>query len=312
MKRLLLPCMALLLTLVLPPAMAQRTGSPLSPTDVRRLADVPYGSDARQRMDVYLPPNAQGATVLVMVHGGAWMFGNKAAASVVDLKIAHWVRDRGFILVSVGYRFVPQADPLQQAQDVARAIATAQAGAASWGGDAAKFVLMGHSAGAHLVALLSASPTIAPQQGVRPWLGTVVLDSAAVDTAALMQRRHLPFYDRVFGSDPAYWRSVSPADTLAPGAPPMLLVCSTQRRDGSCTQARQFAARVASVGGRADLLPEDLSHGAIDAELGLPGAYTRAVDAFIRSVGQPPNEDDGRAAMPTTPDGPALPMPKNR
>jgi arylformamidase len=286
MTRLLLACMALMVALFMPPALAQQ---PQAPPDVRRLADIPYGPDARQRMDVYLPPNAHAAPVLVMVHGGAWMFGSKAAASVVDTKVTHWVRDQGFILVSVDYRFVPQVDPLQQAQDVARALATAQASAASWGGDAAKFVLMGHSAGAHLVALVSASPTIAREQGARPWLGTVVLDSAAVDTTALMQRRHLAFYDRVFGSDPAYWRTVSPADTLAPGTPPMLLVCSTQRRDGSCAQAKQFAARVASISGRAELLPQDLSHAQIDAELGQPGAYTAAVDTFIRSLRKQPN-----------------------
>ena len=276
MKRFLPYCIAWLLALALAPALAQ--------TDVRRLADLPYGTDAAQRMDVYLPPDAHGAPVLVMVHGGAWMFGKKDAASVVDLKVDHWVRAQGFILVSVGYRFVPQVDVMQQAQDVARAVAAVQARAASWGGDAGRLVLMGHSAGAHLVALLSASTNIARQQGARPWLGAIALDSAALDTAALMQRRHLPFYDRVFGGDPAFWRTVSPTDALAPGAPPMLLVCSTQRRDGSCTQASQFAARVKAAGGRAEVAPEDLSHAQINAELGLPGAYTSAVDAFIASI----------------------------
>jgi acetyl esterase/lipase len=149
---------------------------------------------------------------------------------------------------------------------------------------------MGHSAGAHLVALIGASPDIARQQGARPWLGTVALDSAALDTAALMRRRHMPFYDRVFGNDPAYWRTVSPTDTLAPGAPPLLLVCSTQRRDGSCTQANQFATRAAAIGGRAEVVPEDLTHAQIDAELGLPGAYTASVDAFIRSLRKAPGE----------------------
>jgi acetyl esterase/lipase len=285
MTRLLQICAAWLCMAAFFPAAAQPSGSPISLPGVRLLADQPYGPDARQRMDVYLPPNVrQGAPVLVMVHGGAWMFGDKAAASVVNRKIEHWVREQGFILVSVSYRFVPQVDVMQQAQDVARAVATAQASAPSWGGDANRFVLMGHSAGAHLLALLSASPSIARQQGARPWLGAVALDSAALDTAELMQRRHMPFYDRVFGSDPAFWRSVSPTDALAPGAPPMLLVCSTQRRDGSCTQARQFAARIAATGGRAEVVPEDLSHAQINDELGLPGAYTSAVDAFIRSL----------------------------
>ena len=64
MKRLLPYCIAWLLALALAPALAQ--------PDVRRLADLPYGPDAAQRMDVYLPPSAHGAPVLVMVHGGAW------------------------------------------------------------------------------------------------------------------------------------------------------------------------------------------------------------------------------------------------
>lgn len=287
MKRLARICAAWLLALTFAPAIAQQPGGETAapPAGVRLLADQPYGPDPRQRLDVYLPPKAQqGAPVLVMVHGGAWMFGDKAAASVVNRKIEHWVREQGFILVSVSYRFVPQVDVMQQAQDVARAVAAAQANAPSWGGDAGSFVLMGYSAGAHLVALLSASPSIARQQGARPWLGAVALDSAALDTVALMQRRHMPFYDRVFGSDPAFWRTVSPTDALAPGAPPMLLVCSTQRRDGSCTQARQFAARIGATGGRAEVVPEDLSHAQINSELGLPGAYTSAVDAFVRSL----------------------------
>ncbi|MFH0131376.1 alpha/beta hydrolase [Variovorax sp. VaC1] len=285
MKRLARICATWLLVLAFSPVMAQQPAeATATPGGVRLLANQHYGPDARQRMDVYLPPNAQDAPVLVMVHGGAWMFGSKEAASVVNQKVEHWVRDQGFILVSVGYRFVPQVDVMQQAQDVARAVATAQASAHAWGGDAGRFVLMGHSAGAHLVALLSASPGIARQQGARPWLGTVALDSAALDTAALMQRRHMPFYDRVFGNDPAYWRTVSPTDTLTRGAPPMLLVCSTQRRDGSCTQARAFAARIAATGGRAEVAPQDLSHAQVNAELGLPGAYTATVDAFIRPL----------------------------
>jgi len=258
------------------------------PGGVRKLPDLPYGPDPLQRMDVYLPPAAHEAPVLVMVHGGSWRYGGKAMASVVDLKIAHWVRDQGFVLVSVGYRLVPQVTPLQQAEDVARAVALAQADAFSWGADAKRFVLMGHSAGAHLVALVGASPTIARQQGMQPWLGTVVLDSAAIDTEPLMRRRHLPLYDFAFGSDPALWHAASPTAVLAPGVAPMLLVCSIRRPDDSCGQSRAFVERVAAVGGRAALLPEDLSHMQIDATLGLPGAYTEAVDDFIRSLSRVP------------------------
>ncbi|MEP6720027.1 MAG: alpha/beta hydrolase [Variovorax sp.] len=249
------------------------------------LPDLAYGPAPRQRMDVYLPARADRAPVLLVVHGGAWMIGNKALPQVVEQKFAHWVRDRGFILVSVNYRLVPEADPPTQAADVARALATVQQRAQSWGGDPSRVVLMGHSAGAHLVALLSARPALAAAQGAAPWRGTVVLDSAALDTAGLMQRPHLRFYDRAFGADPEVWRSASPTAQLSRGALPMLLVCSSQRRDDPCAQSRAFANKTIASGGRAEVLPQDLSHAQINAELGRPGAYTAAVDAFIASVG---------------------------
>jgi len=258
--------------------------APALPEGVRRIADLPYGQDARQRMDVYLPAQALNAPVIVMVHGGAWMVGNKAMSNVVDNKAAYWVKQKGYILVSVGYRLSPQVDPLLQARDVATALAKAQGLAPSWGGDPGKFILMGHSAGAHLSALLAASPALAREAGAKPWLGTVALDSAALDLERIMQARHMRFYDRVFGADPAYWRSVSPSSVLAPDATPMLLVCSTQRADGSCAQSRDFAAKVTAKGVRANVLPQDLTHEQVNATLGLPGAYTEAVDGFMASL----------------------------
>jgi arylformamidase len=262
--------------------------APAVPEGVRRIADLPYGQDERQRMDVYLPAPATGSTakapVIVMVHGGAWMVGNKAMPKVVENKVDYWVKQKGYVFVSVGYRLMPQADPLLQARDVATALAKAQGLAASWGGDPAKFILMGHSAGAHLVALLAASPALAREAGAHPWLGTVALDSAALDLERIMRARHMRFYDKVFGADPAYWRSVSPSAVLAPDATPMLLVCSTQRGDGPCPQAQDFAAKAMAKGVRASVLPQDLTHEQVNATLGLPGAYTEAVDGFMASL----------------------------
>ena len=251
------------------------------PTDIRRIDDVPYGTDARQRMDVFLPAAPQRAPMLLMVHGGAWMVGDKSMARVVDAKVAHWVGERGYIVVSINYRMVPAVDVQAQARDVATALATVQARAAEWGGDASRVVLMGHSAGAHLVALLSADPARAAAQGAGPWRGTVVLDSAAIDTVTLMSRRHLRFYDRVFGADPAYWRSVSPTAALTPRAVPTLVVCSTLRRDDSCGQAKVFVDRARALSAASELLPQALDHADVNGKLGGPGAYTASVDAFI-------------------------------
>lgn len=244
--------------------------------------DIAYGSDPNQRFDVHGAGRGQAAPVILLVHGGGWAHGDKAARAVVRNKAARWV-PRGLILVSVNYRLLPAAGPLEQAKDVALALSKAQALAGSWGGDPNRFILMGHSAGAHLVALLAASPDLALNQGARPWLGTVALDSAAFDIAPIMQGRHPRLYDRAFGRDPAYWRAASPLQVLKPGGAPLLAVCSS-RRDDSCPQARTFAAQATRLGRSVQVLEQDLSHRAINQELGLSGDYTNAVEAFLRSL----------------------------
>ncbi|HLD67919.1 MAG TPA: alpha/beta hydrolase [Pseudomonas sp.] len=244
--------------------------------------ETPYGSDERQRFDVHGAGRGQAAPVILLVHGGGWAHGDKAARALVRNKVARWL-PQGLILVSINYRLLPDADPLEQAGDVALALSKAQALAESWGGDPARFILMGHSAGAHLVALLAASPDLALKQGARPWLGTVALDSAAFDVALIMRARHPRLYDRAFGRDPAYWRAASPLQVLTPGGAPLLAVCSS-RRDDSCPQARIFAAQAARLDRSVQVLERDLSHRAINQELGLPGDYTERVEAFLRSL----------------------------
>jgi acetyl esterase/lipase len=255
------------------------------PQGARVERDVAYGPDARQRFDVYLPRHAAAAPIVLMVHGGGWRIGDKAMVRVVANKAAHWL-PKGIIFVSTNYRLTPAADPLRQADDVASALAAAQAKAPSWGGDPARVVLMGHSAGAHLVALLAADPAIAARQGARPWLGTIPLDSAALDVVQIMEGRHLRLYDNAFKSDPAFWRAASPFHRLTGTPRPLLIVCSSRRRD-ACPPARAFAAKATAAGGRATVLPMDLSHREINETLGLPGAYTAAVDAFLRTLGLP-------------------------
>ena len=194
------------------------------PPDVAVVRNVAYGTDPKQRFDVYVPRGARNAAVVLMVHGGAWRIGDKRSRGVVENKVAHWSRG-GIVVISVNYRMLPGTDPVEQARDVARALAAAQRRMSEWGGDAGSVVLMGHSAGAHLVALLDANPTLATSLGARTWLGAVI------------------------------------------------------------DAADRFAVRATSLGVRAEVLPVAKSHAAIDAELGAPGAYTEAVDTFLRSLG---------------------------
>lgn len=252
------------------------------PAGTRLIRDVAYGKESAQRFDVYAPAQASNAPVLLMVHGGGWARGDKAMPAVFENKVARWV-PRGFIVVSTNYRMLPGAGPLEQAGDVARALAAAQAKAASWGGDPKRFVLMGHSAGAHLVALLTAAPALAAEAGAGPWLGTIALDSAALDVVQTMQGRHLRLYDRAFGSDPPAWRAASPYQALSAATAPFLAVCSTRRHD-ACPQAAAFTEKARSLGTRASVLKENLSHRDINLTLGLPGSYTDLVEAFLAGL----------------------------
>jgi len=143
--------------------------------------------------------------------------------------------------------------------------------------------MMGHSAGAHLVALLAASPAGALKSGAKPWLGAVLLDSAALDIVKIMETQHARFYVRAFGSDPAYWRAASPFHMLSEAAAPFLAVCSG-RRDDSCPQARRFVAKATSLNVRASVLVQDLSHKDINQQLGVEGSYTDAVESFMGTL----------------------------
>ena len=254
-----------------------------APAGTRVIPDIPYGPDPAQRFDVYVSTRpsstTQPASVVFFVHGGGWARGDKANRPVVEPKIAHWV-DQGYIVISTNYRMLP-TPVAQQADDVAAAIAFAQSQAELWGADPKRFILMGHSAGAHLVALVGAGARTAVKP--QPWRGTVLLDSAALDVPAIMNNRHFGLYDRAFGSDPRQWTAVSPLAQLARGAAPMLAVCSSRRKE-SCPTSDRFAAKANGLGGKARVLREDLSHGEINATLGAPSDYTAQVDAFMRSV----------------------------
>jgi alpha-beta hydrolase superfamily lysophospholipase len=87
-------------------------------------------------------------------------------------------------VVSTNFRMLPQAEPLEQARDVGRALAAVQSRAAGWGADGSKVVLMGHSSGGHLVMLLNAAPVLARTVGAQPWRGAVSLDNPVVDAPA--------------------------------------------------------------------------------------------------------------------------------
>ena len=255
------------------------------PAGARVERDLSYGPDPAQRLDLYRPAGRPTGALIVIVHGGAWSIGDKANPGVVAAKVAHWL-PAGIVVASVNYRMLPLAGPLQQAGDVARAIALVQKRAASWQADPARLVVVGHSTGAHLAALLAADPALRETDGAAPWLATILLDSAALDAVELMRAPHRPLYDRVFGADEAGWPELSPLHRLRARPAPLLLVHSDRRPDSGGASHR-FAAAVVALGGRAEVHEVSLAHAEINTQLGLGNAYTERVDAFLKWVGVP-------------------------
>ena len=249
---------------------------------IQKISGIAYGTDPAQQFDVYIPPHVKQAPVLFMVHGGGWDSGDKANPASVLYKMQYWTA-RGYVFISTNYRLLPQADVSQQAQDVAFAISHAQTHASEWGADGSRFILMGHSAGAHLVSLVMASPPLLKLAKVKPWLGAVVLDSGAMNVMQLMQEPHGKLYDKAFGSDIFYWAKNSPLQRLANKLPPVLAVCSIPR-GSDCLQAQQFIDKQKSLGGHGAVLREQMNHYNINHLLGKVPAYTAAVDQFMQSL----------------------------
>lgn len=267
---------------------ASRQERPIEvPAGAKAVRNVAYGADPAQRFDVYLPASAGHASskpvpVVFYVHGGGWANGDKTNPGVEN-KIDYWL-PKGYAVISSNYRMLPAAMPLEQARDVARAVAAAQKHAGEWNIDPKRFVLIGHSAGAHLVALLGADPRMLADAGAQPALGVVSLDSGALDVPALMGMPRVPrLYRNAFGDDEKYWIATSPQHQLRRTALPMLIVCSSERRfpTSPCDEGRKFAQKGASLGVAMQVLPEELNHGRINHELGAPSKYTDRVGTYI-------------------------------
>ncbi|PZP57510.1 MAG: esterase [Micavibrio aeruginosavorus] len=247
------------------------------------LRDISYGPQKEQKIDVYLPSAPKAAPVIFMVHGGGWKNGDKEMSRVVENKAARWV-GAGFIFISVNYPMLPDSSVSQQTDNIAKALAFSQQEAGKWGGDKNKFILMGHSAGGHLVSLLNANPDPVYKMGASEWLGTVSLDSAGMDIVKAMKMPHFKLYDEVFGSmNEEGWASLSPYHQLSNTTRPWLGVCSSTRKI-SCPQNEDYAAKAKSLGVRAQVLPIALKHGEINEQLGLENDYTKQVEEFMASL----------------------------
>ena len=255
------------------------------------VSEIAYGADPLQRLDFHPAPVGRPAPLIVFVHGGGWKRGDKRNATG-EFKAPHY-NGLGYHFASINYRLVPDATVEQQAADVAEALAELLRRADKLGIDRRKVVLMGHSAGAHLVALVGTDPQYLRAAGLsyRDVAGVIPLDGAAYDVPEQMDenaRLMGATYRQAFGTEPARQQALSP--TLHAAAPnaPAFLILHVQRKDGTA-QSRGLGAALRKAGTEAKVQGFDgrglRGHAEINRKLGDPDyAATPVVDDWLRQL----------------------------
>lgn len=249
-----------------------------------------YGPDRLQRLD-YWAGAGRKAPLVVFVHGGGWKRGDKKMMQG-SAKLSHW-QAQGYAVASLNYRLVPDATVEQQAADVAAAVAYLKNNSAKLGFDADRIVLVGHSAGAHLVALVGTDPQWLRGAGMSlgEVRGIVPLDGAGYDVPAQMgenARLMGDTYRQAFGTDPVRQRALSPTFQAAAPNAPAFLILHVERRDAAA-QSKALAEALRKAGTEASVQGFKgkglRGHMEINRRLGEADyPATPVVDAFLKKV----------------------------
>lgn len=243
--------------------------------EVQTRKDISYCEPAgkRHQLDVTAPQTGKDHPVIVWIHGGGWARGDKSNVQKKPQVFA----DRGFVFVSVNYRFLPEVTIQEMTGDIAKAIHWVHDHAREYGGNPEEIIVMGHSAGAHLAALVCTDDSYLKAEGLPLSIlkGCVPVDVSVYDIpkrlkdgGALSAKR----IKKLFGETEAGWQKLSPALHVEEGKqiPPFLILHVADRKD-TRVQSEHFAQvlREAKISATV-VAAEGKTHGTINSELGIP------------------------------------------
>lgn len=221
--------------------------------------ELAYGPGERQRCDVYRPLDATGKPLpgplplVVFVHGGSWMSGDK--------KLYRWVgqalAQQGFVAVLANYGLMPSVRFPDFAKDVAAAVAFAHKHAADWGGDPSRLFLMGHSAGAHLTALVTYDGRYLARHGLTPALIAGFIGLSGPYDFQL----NTPLLRGTFAGTPERERDAQPVNFVTANAPRSLLVMGRDDTTVNPHNTRSLGEQLRRVGAPVEELWVDGDHG---------------------------------------------------
>jgi acetyl esterase/lipase len=256
--------------------------------------DIPYGTThERQVLDVYAPAGAKNLPVVFWIHGGGWQSGDK---TMVALKPKAFT-DAGFVFVSISHRLLPAVPMDAITRDVASALGWVHKNIAKYGGDPIRLLVMGHSSGGQLAALMCTDDRYAKAEGHSLTMikGCVPVDADTFDIPAIIEVaetrarvHHLPLptygHRQKFMDDPAKHRDFSPVTHVArgKGIPPFLILHIAGNPD-TTAQARRMANVLEAAGVPVKVVAgREATHASLNDNIGVPGdPVTKEVFAFV-------------------------------
>lgn len=218
--------------------------------DISIARDLRYvrGDDPRHMLDVYTPKGAAGAPVVLFFYGGGWRSGDKRLFEHLGRAFAA----RGIVAVTVNYRLTPAVKAPAHAHDCAAALAWVEANIAHHGGDPGKVFLSGHSAGAHLAALITLDDRYPAGVGLdRSVVRGTMMISGATDLrfhAGTTVYTKAEYIAEAFGESESELASFSPVTYLRSGLPPFLIIVAEGDPDGLRAQGKSFADQLREFG----------------------------------------------------------------
>ncbi len=226
----------------------QYINSAVSRETFNLVADIPYGPEERQKLDVYAPKGVKDAPVLVFVHGGSWRDGDRSDYPFLGESFAN----EGFVTVIISYRLAPQTVFPGFVEDAALALKWVKDNAAKHGGNSSRLYLMGHSAGAHIAALIALDPSYLKAVGLdRNVLSAVVGVAGPYDFEKFIGES--PDLQQVFGPQ-ANWANAMPINHVDGTNPPMLLLQGLGDATVDPVNATNLEAKIKAKGGRVEVV----------------------------------------------------------
>ena len=237
----------------------QLSAANLVERDIAPRFEVAYGPGLRQRYDVYRALDSLGRPlpgthpVVVFVHGGSWESGSKRLYEWMGQSLAK----QGILAIVPNYGVMPERRFPGFVEDAAAALAHARARVGEWGGDTSRFVLMGHSAGAHIAALVAFDARYLAAHDLTPNVlsGFVGLSGPydfIYDT---------PLLRRTFGGTPEQERAAQPIAFVSASAPRTLLVMGREDTTVNPRNTVSLAARMREIGAPVEEMWVSGTHG---------------------------------------------------